>query len=146
MGVKDLFKVLAPVIQQKNLCELAAGGGRCVAGVDVSGWIHRVVAGVDPCGVVIHKDYSRVVEALVQRPDLRPFCVWVAPPSLDALRARLRARGTESSEQIEGRIARATREIEFSLTARCFDKIILNDDAELAYSTLKSTLDERVSA
>ena len=83
-------------------------------------------------------------KALRARGDVfSPYCVWVAPPSLDSLRARLRGRGTEDNEQIEARIARATQEIEFSLTARCFDKIILNEEGglEAAYAELRAALD-----
>ena len=62
------------------------------------------------------------VENLKRRADLRAFAVWIAPPSLDALRARLRGRGTEDSGEIEKRITRATQEIEFSLSARCLTR------------------------
>jgi len=87
------------------------------------------------------------VEVLAARSDgaVRPFCVWVAPPSLDALRARLRARGTELPEEVEKRISRATQEIEYSLSARCFDKILLNDDLEEAYDGLKAAIDQRLA-
>jgi len=81
------------------------------------------------------------VEALVRRDDLKPYCVWVAPPSLDELRTRLRLRGTEDSDEIERRIARATQEIEISLTADYFSKIILNDDLDDSYAALKQALD-----
>jgi len=81
------------------------------------------------------------VQSLADRPNLEPFCIWIAPPSLDALRARLRGRGTEESREIEKRISRATEEIEFSLTARCFDKIILNEDLDQAYTDLKAAVD-----
>ena len=97
---------------------VAASGKACLMDLDVQG-----------------------VEALTRRDDLRPFCVWVAPPSLDALRARLRARGTEDGAEIERRIARATQEIEVSLTADYFDKIILNDNLDEAYAALRETLD-----
>ena len=83
------------------------------------------------------------VQSLVERrPDLRPYCVWVAAPSLDALRARLRQRGSEAQGDVEQRIARAVDEIEFSLSARCFDKVVLNDDFERAYAELKAGIDE----
>ena len=85
------------------------------------------------------------VENLKRRADLRAFAVWIAPPSLDALRARLRGRGTEDSGEIEKRITRATQEIEFSLSARCFDKIVLNDDLDDAYDALTKALAERLS-
>ena len=83
-------------------------------------------------------------EALASRTDVRPFCIWVAPPSLDALRARLRARGTEKPEEVEKRIARATEEIEYSLSTRCFDKILLNDDLDACYDGLKAAIEEQL--
>ena len=83
------------------------------------------------------------VQSLVERrPDLNPYCVWVAAPSLDALRARLRQRGSEAQGDVEQRIARAVDEIEFSLSARCFDKVVLNDDFERAYAELMAGIDE----
>ena len=81
------------------------------------------------------------VQALVDRGDLLSYCVWIAAPSLDALRARLRARGTENDE-IERRMKRAMDEIQFSLSARCFDKIILNDNLDDAYAELKQAIDQ----
>ena len=84
------------------------------------------------------------VESLVARNDLQPYCVWVAPPSLDALRARLRGRGTDDSAEIERRITRATQEIETSLSADYFDKIILNDNLDTAYDTFRQALDARL--
>ena len=80
------------------------------------------------------------VQALVQRKDIDPFCVWLAPPSLDDLRARLRARGSEDSAEIERRITRATQEIEVSLTSDIFDKIVLNENLDEAYAGLKDAL------
>jgi guanylate kinase len=58
------------------------------------------------------------------------------------LRARLRQRGSEAQGDVEQRIARAVDEIEFSLSARCFDKVVLNDDFERAYAELKAGIDE----
>jgi len=82
------------------------------------------------------------VQALVERDTLNPFCVWVAAPSLDALRGRLRQRGTEDPKDMERRMSRAIEEIEFSLSARCFDKVVLNDDIQKAYVELKAGIDE----
>ena len=105
---------------------VAASGRTCLLDLDVQG----VQALVAAC------------EAPERKGALRPFCVWVAAPSLDALRARLRARGTEDSTEVENRIQRAIGEIEFSLTARCFDKVVLNDELESAYQELKQAISE----
>jgi guanylate kinase len=70
---------------------------------------------------------------------LRPYCIWIAPPSLDALRARLRGRGAEDVEQ---GVSRATREIEAALSSRCFDRTVVNDDLAQAYAELCAVIDE----
>ncbi len=59
--------------------------------------------------------------------------VFVEPPSLDALRARLIGRGSDSPEQIEDRLAVAREEIE----ARSeFEHVIVNDRLERAVEEL----------
>ena len=50
--------------------------------------------------------------------------IFIMPPSTKALRDRLTARGTETPEAIEKRVAKANEEIEFSGQ---FDQIIIND-------------------
>ena len=84
------------------------------------------------------------METLLASSDTPSYCIWIAPPSLDALRARLRGRGTDDNAEIERRIERATREIEASLrTDSGFDKIILNDDLEETYKALRLALSEQ---
>ena len=55
--------------------------------------------------------------------------LFVAPPSLDALADRLRARGTESDEQVAVRLKRAEMEMTH---ADAFDVCVVNDDLEAA--------------
>ncbi|EOD28344.1 hypothetical protein EMIHUDRAFT_449943 [Emiliania huxleyi CCMP1516] len=85
------------------------------------------------------------VDAIAARSDLRPYCVWVAPPSFGALRERLTERGTESEEEISRRVLRAREEIEFSLTTRCFDKVIVNDDFDAASRELREAVLEALA-
>lgn len=61
--------------------------------------------------------------------------IFVMPPSLEELRKRILARGTESKQVIEQRLARAETEIELSVE---YDYIIVNDDRKVAYEVLKS--------
>ncbi|MDR0961690.1 MAG: guanylate kinase [Mediterranea sp.] len=59
----------------------------------------------------------------------RALSLFIQPPSVDELRRRLVARGTDTPEMIEGRIAKAEYELSF---APRFDKIIVNDNLECA--------------
>jgi guanylate kinase len=59
--------------------------------------------------------------------------VFILPPSLDALRERLRARGQDSEQEIERRMRQARSEI-----SHCneFDHVLINDDFGLALDDL----------
>ncbi len=53
--------------------------------------------------------------------------MFIAPPDLEVLEQRLRARSTESDEQIQLRLARAAMEMQY---ADRFDVVIVNDDLQ----------------
>ena len=55
--------------------------------------------------------------------------IFIMPPSVDVLRERLSGRGSESEAKLEIRLAKAEQEISKNQE---FDKIILNDDFEIA--------------
>lgn len=62
------------------------------------------------------------------------LAIFINPPSLAILQARLEKRGTDSAEQIKTRIDKAAEEISFS---NHFDHIILNDDLDKASEEVK---------
>ena len=55
--------------------------------------------------------------------------LFIQPPSVEELRRRLEGRGTDTPEAIEQRLAKAEYELTF---ANQFDKIVVNDDLEIA--------------
>ncbi|MDO4566330.1 MAG: guanylate kinase [Oscillospiraceae bacterium] len=67
------------------------------------------------------------------------LCVFIVPPSLEALRERLIMRGTESEEEIEKRLAIADRELR---ELNYYDYSIVNDDAVLCARRLSEIIDE----
>lgn len=68
--------------------------------------------------------------------------VFIAPPSLEALRARLVGRGTDTPEQIEQRLATAERE----LSARPeFTRVVVNDRLEQATDELVGIVQSALS-
>lgn len=73
----------------------------------------------------------------------RCLSVFIQPPSIEALRARLEGRGTETPEAIQMRLDKAAYEMSF---ADQFDTIIVNDDLAAAqaeiYKVVITFLDE----
>lgn len=65
--------------------------------------------------------------------------VFIAPPSLEVLEARLRRRKSESEEQIRIRLARSKEELDL---APRFDVQIVNDELEDSYHALQDCLRE----
>ena len=63
--------------------------------------------------------------------------IFILPPSLAVLRARLEGRGTDSQEVIEKRLAKAVDEISFIGE---YDYYIINDDLESAVTAAESIL------
>jgi guanylate kinase len=57
------------------------------------------------------------------------LALFIAPPSLAALEQRLRARGTETEESLQRRVKKAAHELTY---AQRFDKVVVNDDLQLA--------------
>lgn len=57
------------------------------------------------------------------------LAVFISPPSIEALRERLRMRSSETEDKINLRCAKATYELSFAVE---FDRIILNDQLEKA--------------
>lgn len=62
--------------------------------------------------------------------------LFVAPPSIEALRERLVGRGTETEDSIAKRIASAAGEMEYANTG-AHDLVIVNDDLDKAYEQFK---------
>lgn len=63
--------------------------------------------------------------------------IFIAPPSVEVLRQRLKGRGTDSDEMIEKRVDKAEYEMTF---APKFDKIIVNDRLEDALQEAETAI------
>ena len=70
------------------------------------------------------------------------LALFIAPPSVEALEERLRARGTETAESLRKRVDKAAHELTF---APRFDRIVVNDDRDRArneaYQLVRDFLD-----
>lgn len=68
--------------------------------------------------------------------------VCIQPPSIEELRRRLTARGTETEQEINVRIARAEEEMSYS---NLFDTIIVNSELDQAFADAELTMDNYLS-
>jgi guanylate kinase len=73
----------------------------------------------------------------------RTFSVFVVPPSMEVLEARLRARQSESEEAIALRLQNARAEMK---RASEFDKVLINDTFEHAYAQLRQWVLEQTGS
>lgn len=72
----------------------------------------------------------------------KALSLFIAPPSVEVLHERLINRGTDTEEMIEKRINKADFELTF---APKFDKVIINDNLELAKKEAESVIREFLS-
>ncbi|XP_015899004.3 guanylate kinase 2 [Ziziphus jujuba] len=95
---------------------VADEGKRCILDIDVQG--------------------ARSVRAS----SIEAVFIFVSPPSMAELEKRLRARGTETEEQILKRLRNSKAEIEQGRSSGIFDHFLFNDNLEECYASLKKLL------
>lgn len=76
----------------------------------------------------------------VKKSSLKPYYIFVAPPSIQELEKRLRGRGTEKEEDIKRRLANAQAELDYGKQEGNFDMILVNDNLDKAFETLVTTM------
>jgi len=74
-------------------------------------------------------------------PELDAKYVFIAPPSLEILKERLVARGTETQESLEKRTKNAIAEMEYGMEEGNFDAIVINDDLDKACQNFSDIID-----
>ncbi|MTI88157.1 MAG: guanylate kinase [Balneolaceae bacterium] len=67
----------------------------------------------------------------------KALSLFIKPPSLEVLKERLEARGTEDKETLKLRLERAKEELTY---ADRFDQVIINDDFETAYQEVRAAV------
>ncbi len=63
--------------------------------------------------------------------------IFIQPPSLEVLKQRLESRGTENQKTLALRLERAKEELTY---ADRFDRVIINDNLDTAYSQVKEAV------
>lgn len=64
--------------------------------------------------------------------------IFIVPPSMEELEARIRKRETETEEQIKKRLKRAEEELQYKLY---FQHVIKNDNINIAVETIKKIIE-----
>jgi guanylate kinase len=77
--------------------------------------------------VLVEIDVQGARQVKAAEPDA--FMVFITPPSLQELERRLRSRGSETDQQVRGRLAKAADELAAEPE---FDVTVVNDDLEMA--------------
>ncbi len=84
---------------------------------------------------ILEIDYKGMIKIKKQIPSA--ISIYILPPSLEELKNRLIDRGLDTKEVINKRISNAENELKFS---RFSDFTIVNDDYDIALSSLKSLI------
>jgi guanylate kinase len=101
--------------------------------------VQRVLKAGKICVLDIDVQGVRTLQARQARLGMRPRYVFVAPPSVETLRARLSSRATESTAQIQARVTTAASEVAWGTqNADKFDSVLVNDDLDTARTALVS--------
>ena len=84
---------------------------------------------------ILEIDYKGMIKIKKQIPSA--ISIYILPPTLEELKNRLIDRGLDTKEVINKRISNAENELKFS---RFSDFTIVNDDYDIALSSLKSLI------
>lgn len=95
---------------------VADAGKRCILDIDVQG------------------------ARAVRNSTLDALFIFICPPSFEDLEKRLRGRGTEEEDQIQKRLRNAKEELELGRNPLLFNHILVNDNLEICYQSLKGIL------
>jgi guanylate kinase len=99
------------------------------------GTSRRSIEEITSSGGDVLLDLDTQGAAAIRRVLADAILIFIMPPDLDALRQRLRERGTESPKALEHRISLAGGEI---AKAGAYDYIVVNDDLGVAFEKLKA--------
>lgn len=86
--------------------------------------------------IVMEIDVQGGMQVATQMPD--SVRVFVLPPDMQSLRARLEGRKTEGKEQLARRLAKADGEIAIARDSGCYQDFVINDCLE---STIEEVID-----
>ncbi|KAG2452367.1 hypothetical protein HYH02_002613 [Chlamydomonas schloesseri] len=90
---------------------------------------------------VLDIDVQGAAKIKASRAAAKAVYVFVDPPSMEELEARLRGRGTETEDKVQLRLKNSSAEIDRSHEPGFFDARVVNDDLDAAYHRFKLTIE-----
>lgn len=97
--------------------------------------LEKLEQGID---VILEIDVQGALQVRENHPDA--FLIFIKPPSFEELERRLVSRGTETAEQIAGRLEVAKLEME---QEKCYNVSLVNDELERATEELLEIMDSQ---
>ncbi len=92
--------------------------------------------------VIMEIDVQGGMQVAERRPD--SIRVFVLPPDLDSLRARLEGRNTEAEEQLKKRLAAADGEIAVARDSGCYQHFVVNDKLDATIERVKRIIEQEI--
>lgn len=85
--------------------------------------------------IILEIDVQGGVQVAAKMPE--SVRIFVLPPNMDSLRARLEGRKSEAEWQLRDRLAHADGEIATARDSGCYDYFVVNDDLEQTVNQIK---------
>ena len=92
--------------------------------------------------VVMEIDVQGGMQVAERRPD--SIRIFVLPPDLDSLRARLEGRNTEAEEQLKRRLAAADGEIAVARDSGCYQHFVVNDKLDETIERVQRIIEQEI--
>ncbi|MFH0981265.1 MAG: guanylate kinase [Planctomycetota bacterium] len=92
------------------------------------------------CDVIMEIDVQGGVQAARRVPE--SVRIFVLPPTMESLKARLAGRATESEEQLRQRLAAADGEIGFARDSGAYPYFVVNDDLEFTVTDILKMIEQ----
>lgn len=113
-----------------------------VFGGNMYGTTKESVKSVFEAGKICILDVDRQGVQSIKKTDMNAHYLFIRPPSYETLESRLRNRGTETEVSIHKRLSSVKADFEYASIPGSYDKVIVNDDLDAAYSEFKSFINE----
>ncbi|CAO3644242.1 unnamed protein product [Cunninghamella echinulata] len=128
----------------KSVMEAEVAEGKFIESATFSGNMYgtsiKAVQDVVDSGRVCILDIDMQGVQSVKKTELKPKYIFIQPPNMEILEQRLRGRGTEKEEAIVARLAAAHAELEYAKDPNAYHHIIINDDKDIAYESLRAAI------